>query len=293
MAQQVPEGLHRQLMPIQFTDSEIRRVMANASREADKIMKTLGSQGTASSAIRSAQIAMAKVNAEMWGSVKDATTVGIGDAVWNATEMQALFDEKLFRAAGVTSTYWRASMIEQSKSGLATLIARKENGFTLSDKVYKNEALSKGYLDDAINNGIALGKSAAEIAKDVIGFIDPATPGGASYAAMRLGRTELQNAFHQTARKDAIETPWIESVRWQLSGSHPKPDKCNEYAESVNYKGGQPGYWKPEDIPDKPHPNCLCYTTPENIDDDAFVKAFKQGKYDSYLEKQMGCARFG
>lgn len=291
MAQGVPEGLHRQLQPIQFTDSEIRRVMKNASDEADKIIATMGKKGTTSAAVRSAQASMSKVSAQMWAGVGDAAKVGIGDAVYSATEMQALFDETLFGSAGFSSTYWRASMIAQSKEGINSLISRKENGITLSQRVYKNSALSKGKIDDIINKHLLLGNSARDIAKEVKAFINPNVPGGASYAAMRLGRSEVQNAFHRTSVRNYQQTPWVETVKWNLSGSHPKPDACNEYSEDVTFPGGEAGMYRPTEVPDKPHPNCLCFVTPEVMDLDKFVKAFKDGKFDGYIEQTMGCHR--
>lgn len=288
-----PEPLHRTIQSISFTDAEIKRIAQNASAEASKVMSILSEKGTTSAAVRSAQVAMAKVNVELWGNIADATKVGIGDAVWNATEMQALFDEALFKKAGFTSQYWRASMIAQAQEGVNNLVSRKQNGFTLSQKVYRNQALSKGYVDRAINNGLLLGKSAREIAADVIGYIDPKVPGGASSAAMRLARTEVNNAFHTTSRNNYIKTPWVERVKWNLSGSHPKPDDCNKFAEETHHTGWGAGEYRPTEVPDKPHPNCLCFVDPVQIDLDAYIKNFKAGKYDEYIEDQIGCARHG
>ncbi len=285
------EPLQRTIQSMAFTDSEIRRIMQNASDETTRIMKTFADKEGIGAAVRSAQVALANMNVQMWGNVGDALTVGVGDAVWNATEMQALFDENLFAQAGFSSRYWRASMMAQAKEGLESVLSRQENGIKLSDKVYKNSALSKGILDSKINTGLALGKSAAEIAADVIGYINPATPGGASYAAMRLGRTEVNNAFHTTSKRHYRETPWINLVQWTLSGSHPKPDECNEYADSVHVKGQEAGVFHVFEVPDKPHPNCLCYISPVMPDLDTFAKQFKQGKYDDYINKQMGCYR--
>lgn len=284
------ESLQRTVQSVQFTDSEIKRIATLASQEASSIMA-----GLEKDSLRRAQIALAKVNVEMWGNIGDATKVGMGDAVWNATEFQALYDQRLFEAAGIDHRYWQASMMQQAKQGIEAVISRKENGFTLSDKVYHNQALSKGYIDNAINNGLLLNKSVAEIKKDVIGFIDPNTPGGASFAAQRLARTEVVNAYHRTAVRKYQQTPWVEKVKWNLSGSHGRPDACNDYADSVHYmgKGWDAGEWRPGDVPEKPHPNCLCYVEPVTMSLDAYAKAFKAGKYDNYIDQQMGCFRVG
>ena len=183
-------------------------------------------------------------------------------------------------------------MIATAKTGVDSLISRKVNGISLSQKVYNNQALSKGIIDKTINNGLALGMNARDIAKSVVGFIDPQTPGGASYAAMRLGRTEVANAFHTTAVRRYQQTPWINVVKWSLSGSHPAGlvDDCNDYAEGVHFKGGEPGEFLTMEVPGKPHPQCLCYVEPVVIDLDTYVKNFKAGEYDDYINGQLGCS---
>jgi hypothetical protein len=125
--------------------------------------------------------------------------------------------------------------------------------------------------------------SAKEIAKQVFRFIDPETPGGASYAALRLGRTELNNAFHTNSIKQAQAMPWVEGVKWNLSGSHPRPDECNEYAEDTHYRGGDGGVFLPQDVPPKPHPNCLCFTTTETQSDEDFIASYRAGDYNDYF----------
>lgn len=155
----------------------------------------------------------------------------------------------------------------------------------LSESVYKNADLSAGRVDDVINNALARGASAVELARDVRSYIDPNVRGGVSYAAMRLGRTELNNAFHASQVRQARETPWITGLQWHLSGSHPRPDECNEYAQNVQYPGSAPGVWMPGDVPAKPHPNCLCFTTPVSMKEDEFIDRYLKGDFDKFLEE--------
>ena len=285
------DHLRRLIKTTQLTDREIRKVMRDAAAEADKIIRSLEGVTGPGARVRSAQIALAKSQVEAWAGVKDAVTVGIGDSFDATAEMQALFDEKLMLAAGVRSSYWTQAMMAQARSGIDSFSARKENGYTLSQRVYRNRALSQGTIDKTINNGLLLGKTPREIAKDVKRFIDPATPGGASYAAMRLGRSEVQNAFHFNSAKQYKESPWVERVLWTLSGSHPRPDECNEYADSVHFTGGRAGEFRPDDLPAKPHPQCLCYTDPVAMDINAYARKFNNGDFDAYINNQMGCAR--
>ena len=284
------EAKRRIVETVQLTDHEIRHVTRNASQEADRILRDLDGREGVAAEVRRAKTRLAQANVNMWGDVKDATRVGIGDAFDSATDYQALFDERMFKAAGVDPAYWRQSMLAESRQGIESYISRRENGYTLSDRVYRNQALSKGYVDRAVNNGLLLGKSAAEIANDVRGFISPNVPGGASYAAMRLGRTEVVNAYHQTNVRQMQREPWVERALWNLSGSHPRPDECNEYAEDVTFRGGEPGEWLTNSIPSKPHPQCLCYITPVLMDLDEFAARFKRGEYDNHINDVMGCS---
>jgi hypothetical protein len=287
----VAPALAAQIKVHELTDVEIRKVMKDAAAEASRIVRSLEGNESVGSKVRSAQASLAASQVEAWGSVHSATKVGIGDAFDAATDLQVLADERLFKAAGMNSAFWRQSMLATSRQGLDSYISRKEFNYTLSQKVYRNTALSRGYVERAVNNGLLLGKSAREIAADVKKYIDPATPGGASYAAMRLGRTEVQNAFHTTSIKQFKDTPWVNVVKWFLSGSHPRPDACNEYAEAVTFAGGGAGEWRPDDVPAKPHPQCLCYI--DGIADplDKYVAEFKSGKFDDYIDNQMGCGR--
>jgi hypothetical protein len=287
----VAEPLRRHIEVTQLTDTEVRKVMRDAAREADRIVRSLDGVSGPGARLRSAQISLAKVQVQAWAGVKDAVSVGIGDTFDSTAEYQALFDERLMKAAGIKPQYWNQSMLAQSRAGIDSFTARRENKYTLSERVYRNQTLAQGHVDRTINNGLLLGKSAAEIAADVKKYIDPATPGGASYAASRLARSEVQNAFHANSVKQFKESPWVESVMWNLSGSHPKPDLCNEYAEDVTFRGGKPGEYHPDDVPGKPHPQCLCYIEPVAMDLDKYAKNFKAGKYDSYIDKQMGCSR--
>jgi hypothetical protein len=270
---------------VQLTDYEVRTVMRNAAREADRVLKRLGPTAT----VRRMQIELAKVNAEAWASVGSAVKVGIGDAFDATATWMARYDYDLMRSIGMSSSHWQQSMLATSRTGLESYLARKQNGITLSEQVWRSKAISGGMLDKTINNALILGKSQRELAKDVIGFLNPNVAGGASYAAMRLGRTEVANAYHASSIQRYKESPWVERAKWNLSGSHKKPDECNEYAETVQHRGWGQGEFLPSEVPGKPHPQCLCFVTPVAMDLDQYAKNFADGKYDDYINQQMGC----
>jgi hypothetical protein len=279
------DPLLRYLTAQQLTDIEIRKICADAAKEASRMIRD-------ASEIRGAQLALSRQMVTMWKDVGDATKVGIGDAFDAAAESHALFDEQLFGGTGVTDRYWRASMMETARAGIQSYISRKHNGVSLSERVYRNGMLAGGQVNKVVNNGLLLGKSAREIASDVAKYINPDVQGGVSYAAMRLARTEMNNAFHTTQIGQMADSPWVEAAQWSLSGSHPKADVCDEYAHEVHFKGGEPGQYRVEDVPPKPHPHCFCYITPVTMSDDDFLKAFQKGKFDNYINDTMGCNAF-
>lgn len=273
-----PKGA--QIRSVQLTDREIRRIVRLASQEAQRLMES-------ASTVRSAQLQLASMNAEMWAGVESVVKDGIGDAVSRSAQIQALFDIPRLEQRGITSAAWRASVEATARAGVDALISRKENGITLSQRVWRNSQAAQRGLRDTIDTGLLLGKSQREIARDVFKYVNPNTPGGASYAALRLGRTEVANAYHTSTLRHYRETPWVEECKWHLSGSHPRPDECNEYAESGSRSNG---VWLVEEVPNKPHPQCLCYTTPVSLPLDEYARRFETGEFDDYIDAQLAHA---
>jgi len=152
----------------------------------------------------------------------------------------------------------------------------------LSDKVYRTQQLSQGYVDQAVNSALGRGLSARELAKEVRDLIRPDTPGGVSYAAMRLARTEINAANKYASETDNAEKPFVDSIEWKLSLTHPKKEKdiCDRYAEDSPYPK--------DEVPATPHPQCLCYQVPKVLDEDEFIKNLQGGDYDKYLSDKYG-----
>lgn len=146
----------------------------------------------------------------------------------------------------------------------------------LSPRVYKNSALASGAVERQIRAGIIQGMSARDLAKRVERFISARTPGGVSYAALRLARTELNNAFHEEQKRQG-DAPWIKSMKWNTSGSHPRKDACDTLANQ-NLHGLGKGCYPADDVPDKPHPQCLCYTTFVTISEREMLALLPRGQ---------------
>lgn len=277
--------------------ASLRVANTNISRELVKFTKKAG----IGAAVRSEQLLRTQqaMHAEMgrlWTRVGDQTRTS--QSVAAAAAAQTMLDGSESVLASLFSEADRALMAASARAQAARsveVLRERLSGTShkpLSEAVYDQAALSSGKIDDIVNNAIARGASAVDLARDVRAFVNPNTPGGVRYAAMRLGRTELNNAFHAAQVREAQQSPFIEGVKWELSGSHPVPDECNRFAEQEHVTGWEEGVFRPEEVPSKPHPNCLCYTIPVTVDQKEFLKAFQEGKYDRYLS-QHGVSKDG
>jgi hypothetical protein len=282
------DPLRRLVRDVRTTDRDIRRAMRDAAAEADRMVKALEGDERFGARVRQTQARLARLQLDMWQQIERDIRKGIVTTSVSAAEIQALADSPLIMRTGISRTAWAASQIAQSRQGISTYMSRRQFNYTLSQRVYRNTALSRGYVERVINNGLLLGKGPYEIAREVKGFISPDTPGGASYAAMRLGRTEVANAFHQRTRAGYAESPWTPMVKWELSGSHPRADTCNDYAEDSHFPRGEAGVYRSAEVPDKPHPQCLCYLTPIQVGEEEFIREFKAGTYDDYVDGMIG-----
>lgn len=178
---------------------------------------------------------------------------------------------------------FRRMLRYQAQAGLDSYISRHENVRNLSSRVYKNWQLSMGRIDREIDKALLRNLSQREFANLISGMIRPDVPGGVSYAAMRLARTEINNAFHATTIRASVDMPWVQGYKWNLSGSHPVTDVCNDMAEE-DHAGMGRGVYKKRDVPGKPHPHCFCYITTELMDDSEWERAFRRGNFDKYMK---------
>jgi len=285
------------LRAIRVTDRAMAVVLRDAAADAERlIVRTLSDPANVSQTVRRAQyqqsiLALREAQAELWGEVTRATQSGITRATVAASQSQAEMLNVLLRAVdenalgGPTQArFLLDSMSTAAKAATEDVRSRLVNNIQLSDQVYKSRALSDGWVERTVNRGIAGQKSAKEIAKSVRHLIRPDTPGGVSYAANRLARTEINNAFHATEIRQGMELPWVEAYQWELSGSHPRTDECDDFAELDDGLG--PGVWAKGDVPAKPHPMCLCWISAVTVQPNEFNSRLLSGNYDGWLQSK-------
>jgi hypothetical protein len=263
---------------------ELRAILDEAGREAVRIIKLLPdetfSQSMRISQYRSRGRQIDSVMSTLWGDVQTSVQRKLFNAADLATDANELILAQLGRRLGAAFDPFQLA----NRQVLQVVKSRLINDIELSPRVYRNRALATGQINDLVNNSLVLGRSAKEIAVAVRRYILPQTPGGASYAAMRLGRTEINNAFHTTQTRSYAKQPWITGVKWNVSGSHPRPDICNEYADNDHDDLGA-GVFRPNNVPGKPHPQCLCHITAVTVSREDFIDTYLAGGYTSYLNE--------
>jgi len=263
-----------------ITRSELAATLRAAAQEAgERLLFALANNRLTEAAQLQASIdSLGSLSQSMWGQIGGQTRAGI----YNASELAAnhqMDREYLmgmpFNAIGQYADDMYFSAFQSAED----IISRRTNGFALQDRIYRNGQATTMQVGKIVEQSLALQQSARQIAAKVKQFYSPNVPGGASYAAMRLGRTEINNAHHDTTIRLTEDKPWVNGYKWNLSGSHPRPDICNIYAERNS------GLFTKKTVPSKPHPQCLCYLTVEMDDPDEFQRRMTKGEYDDTFDE--------
>lgn len=280
---------------IQAADRDVIRILDQARRDIDRMLKEIVRRPGIGNEIRRHQLLLVKRNlqreqAQIWTRLGDVTRARRLEAAARVLDVNLQADEHLLVDIGkvvhgqeIAQAIARAER-DNAERAIDRMLARVngDSYVPLADRVYNSQVNIGGQLDRMINSALVRGLSAKEFATEAQGFINPNTPGGLRYAAMRLARTEINNAAHAVAIDSVADKPWVEGMKWHLSGSHPKPDKCDLLA-----RGGTDGdgIYPKTSVPAKPHPMCFCYVTPALPSDDDFLSSLLGGKYNDYLEK--------
>lgn len=267
------------------SDKKLDKILREAAADAEKAVKALGDKPGIGAAVRRAQLigaqgAITRVLAAFWREVGSLIRSERVRAQSEALSMSFDWDEVLL--ARVYSDpkkrqAMRESLLLSADRNVEAMIKRVfHTARPLSTQVYRTQALSKGWIDRAINSALARGASVDELAKVAKDFIRPDTPGGATFAARRLARTEINNAYHAQSIEAQQGKPWVTGMRWNLSKSHTKTDICDVFARQGVFPIGQ--------VPAKPHPQDLCYVTPETMSPEEFDKMLLAGAFKSWID---------
>jgi predicted ABC-type ATPase len=161
-----------------------------------------------------------------------------------------------------------------------------DNGRRLSDRLWLAKEADRNAIDTILRGAIASGDDPLKAAKRLEDYLTPvgqatqtATPrsGMGNYAARRLARTEMTRAFGQATEQAAALNPFVEGIKWSLSGRHDESDICNDNAGRSS-RGMDRGEYRLHEVPRYPgHPNCRCVLSPVTVKDtDAVVDQIKR-----------------
>jgi SPP1 gp7 family putative phage head morphogenesis protein len=280
--------LNRYITNQNQTDTRIRTILIEGADDAEKRISALESNSTFSAGVRSAQIRMTMnevkiVLKDVFGAtlpvIKDGQKKTAVSAVQAFSETDRKYLERAFSSTGRVNDFIAGQKLS-AQLGIAHAISRvTKTQQPLSTKVYRSQALANNWVHRVVTSSIMRGDSAKDIAKQVRNSIRPSTPGGASYAALRLGRTELNNAFHATSIALSQDRPWVEGMAWNLSKVHTNDTGRVEICEKMS------GLIYPVDsVPPKPHPQCRCFVTPQLEPFETFARHLTAGYYREWVE---------
>lgn len=158
---------------------------------------------------------------------------------------------------------------------------RYQDGHQLADRIWNLAAISEREILGRVNAAISQGTSAVELSRSVRDFllkpgpawttgIKPSVTGRGSlaYNALRLARTEINQGYRQAHKLQAMNSPLVVGIQWNLSTSHPTnwpasaeymgyPEIC-DYRAKHNHHDLGPGVFPKDNVPDD-HPNGLCH----------------------------------
>lgn len=271
------------------TDREVLAMLRDASKAVNKELADLVARDSPliSAGVRRAQLEQTRSRllakqGEIFERLGDIISARRAHAAARSARLSAAADASLLAVVGkvAEAQFLYDSALHTSQRAIDTALARmKLSALPLSRRIYQSHLWMNGRLGKLINETLAVGVNVKTFAKRARDWFNPNTPGGVRFAAMRLARTEINNAFHAMSAQKYAETPWITKVEWNLSGSHSKPDECNPLADASPYES--------DETPARPHPQCMCYITPVSVDEDEFVENFLKGDYDEYLDAEL------
>lgn len=152
---------------------------------------------------------------------------------------------------------------------------RRDNGMTVSQKIWNQSYNLKRELEYAISSAIEKGVSATTLSKRISKYLwdfpklqkdykelfgKAVDCKDCEYRSIRLARSEINMAYRTAEQTRWSQMDFIKGYEIKLSGSHPKEDMCDElagvYPKSFKWTG-----W---------HPNDLCYVVPIVMSEDEF-----------------------
>lgn len=156
------------------------------------------------------------------------------------------------------------------RATLAMVARTRRDGLKLSDRVWRTSERARNSVQRIIEDAVVRGQDARTTARQVQQYLQPGVwkahkaetrrrlgvGTDVSYQAMRIARTEMNNAFHEGMIAANQHSPGYRGIYWRLSARHIVPDICTDMAVDMSH--GEPGFYPKGKEPVRPHPNCWC-----------------------------------
>lgn len=255
----------------------VRQVLGESANAIEEQLAKIGTSGNPLTRMQlEAQRSSIKAMLNQdFKNIQESIANGKTEAAKAASGVVSQYENQLLKAVMDPAAMRRIARSEAQRTvnNLEAAIKRMQGTSynTLSKQVYKTKQLTAGWVDDIINRGLVSGWSAKQLSDAIIPSISPNVRGGVSYAANRLARTEINNAYHAASWDRYNRSAIVEEVEWLLSSSHPEDDICNDYAAESPFKKNA--------VPAKPHPNCYCYIVPRLPAEEEFLERLFAGEY--------------
>ena len=251
----------RQLMALEMASSQLTALIAQMTSDGQLIDEDDLTEGQ--KVVRRLFIAKREAIQDLMTQLGTGISGDISDTVKSVTEETTAFME------GLTEELLSEEDQEIDLSNFAgipqTVMADYANrvdveGLKISPNIWANSQTA--LIENQVMAAIVRGQSAISLARNLEKFVLGGSIGmghSIRYKTMRLARTEINTAYHESRRLTAITSPVVQGMQWRLSNRHPKWDVCDLLADQDLYQMGK-GVYPPGQLPPKPHPNCICYT---------------------------------
>jgi len=225
---------------------------------------------------------------ELNAEVLTATQKGIYLAIETGTSAAQNISARLLKEAWSEVEIARLFAPINERAIMLVLARAGKDGLKLSGRVWRVGEHWRNAITRIVEDGVARGLDSRKIAREVQKYLQPGVwtphkfetrrrlgvPKDVSYEAMRLARTEMNNAFHEASIMANRAAPSYRGVYWRLSKSHPIPDTCDDLANAMTF--GERGFYPEGHEPPRPHPQCRCFVIPAHEDPDRFAERLKQ-----------------
>ena len=191
---------------------------------------------------------------------------------WNSNEVQDLMADKVLQAYDAIVDKKKYTVLYQTNSdALKSFQSRKDKGFNISDKLWKQSTIYKEELEAAISCAIQKGTSAITLSKQISKYLldfpslqkDYKEKYGSAmhlldceYRSIRLARSEINMAYRTAENERWKQMDFVVGYEIKLSSSHhhrmPHGDICDRLAGKYPKDFVWTGW----------HPNDLCYKIP-------------------------------